>query len=193
MKAIVIPSGEGKTTLTAEKPDKFFDADVSLDWSAGGKIQKMLLEERWEELKTEYRSKEYPEDKILLVSSIGSVPYKYDEIEIHMLKKPTGVRYNIGNRISIKRESKEHGIEITWSDNFEERNYKMCKNKEVEKIECTQNESKQSILFKMVLITILMYLTYPWALALSIVSTLTWYYGKIELKEILKSIKEKRI
>ncbi|ANE10467.1 RNA-dependent RNA polymerase [Fusarium poae dsRNA virus 3] len=100
--AILIPSGEGKTTLAQSHPEYFVDHDqlISLTDLAILKADAVATG-HWQKVNAYLRSVSPPPGKVLLTWSPETVPHDSLVIGAFMLTKPSGLRANAANRKSL--------------------------------------------------------------------------------------------
>lgn len=114
--AIIIASGDGKTTLKKKYPDLFCDHDDYVDKEF---IQECADNEDWGRANNHNFSRNIPLGRILLTWAHVTVPLGYTVLGMPMLREGSGLRQNVGNR--AHNIATAHPGEITWCDTFAER------------------------------------------------------------------------
>nr|CAJ34335.2 putative RNA-dependent RNA polymerase [Phlebiopsis gigantea mycovirus dsRNA 2] len=112
--AIIIPSGEGKTTLKREFPELFIDHDDYISWQA----VEHLADNGFNHALADYnRQRLLPKDKVLLTWGQDTVPPGYRVLMIPLIRDWEGPRMNEENRAYLEKQR-----EVSWFNSFEERN-----------------------------------------------------------------------
>jgi len=95
LRAIVIPSGEGKTSLACERPDLFVDHDSYVD---GKKLEALKRASSWDTINSYLRGLVTDDARVLLTWSRDTIPADRCCVGELKLEEPTGLRDNISNR-----------------------------------------------------------------------------------------------
>jgi hypothetical protein len=103
--AVLIPSGEGKSTLTSAYPSIFTDHDTLIDQHVHqNNLEAARWNGNWTPVNAYLRSVVPPKHKLLLTWSTHTLPAGFKVIGALMLNKPTKLRANLNNRKSIIAE-----------------------------------------------------------------------------------------
>jgi hypothetical protein len=100
--AILIPSGEGKTSLAQIYPEYFLDHDQLVNSLDLGVLRAdAMATGHWEKVNKYLRSVSPVPGKVILTWSPETVPLGCEVLGAFMLKRPTGLRANAANRKSL--------------------------------------------------------------------------------------------
>lgn len=110
--ALIIPSGQGKTTLVRECQFKHVqDVDSDINWQQGSEANKALVAQDWETLHKIYKKYQCGR-KIVLVSDRAAVRQGTILLGIIMPTKSKGLRYYEQTRAKLEDDNSVPKIEV---------------------------------------------------------------------------------